>query len=1285
MTTQADSKFISVLKHLPQAASVVVIMVGLLVLLGWTFDIEILKSIIPGIVTMKANAAVAFVLAGASLWLQVGKVRLSAWARRLAQACALIVAVIGLLTFSQYLFGWKLEVDELLFRDSAGAVATSHPGRMSPNSALSFLLVGLALLVGQVETRRGNRAAQIFILAAAFISLFTLIGHAYGAETFFGYAYRASALDGVPTYTQMALHAALAFLILCAGLLAAHPERGLVKIITSKTVGGLTARRLLLVSLVIPPLLGWLAIIGLRARLYDTAFETALFVMANVVVLVTLVWLNARSLDRIEAERNRAGEALREGEERYRIVAETASDAIITIDEESLILFINTAAEKIFGYRVEEMMGRQLTMLMPEYLRHVHRAGIKRYVETGQRHISWEAVELPGLHKSGKEISLELSFGELIRNGKLLFTGVVRDITERKRVERRLATQYTVTRILAESSTLNEAMPKILRAVGESLGWETGVLWRVDREVGVLRCVETWHMPMMAVNEFVEASKRQAFLLGVGLPGRVWESGKPAWITDIIVDDNFPRAPFAEKEGLRGGFAFPVMLGQEILGVMEFFSSEVREPDESLLEMMATIGSQIGQFIERVRSETELQASEHRYRYLADSMPQILWTARPDGYLDYCNRRWVEYTGMTLEQTEGWGWQPAIHPDDVERCLRRWARAVQMGEAYEIEYRFRRAEDGAFRWHLGRAVPMRNERGEIVKWFGSATDIDDRKRAEDSLRLIAEASAMLASSLDYETTLRNVAQLAVPRLADWCVVHIASEDGKIQQLAAAHRDASKLEMLRELNKRYPSGLETAHGYRRVVQTGQPELIPEIVDSLLAEVSHDEEHLRLLRGLGLKSTLCVPLTARGRTLGAITFATAESGRIYNSSDLALAEDLAHRAANAVDSARLYQEAQAANRTKDEFLAVLSHELRTPLTPIIGWVHMIRAGMLRAEELERGLAVVEKNSQALTRLINDLLDMSAIMSGKMRIEKLPVPLDGAIKEAVETVRPLAELRDIKLEAHFYEDQTVIVHGDRTRLVQTFWNILANAIKFSDDHQRVRLTCEASEREARVIIEDEGLGITPEFMPQIFERFRQADSSKTRIHGGLGIGLALVKSFVEAHGGSVTAESKGLGSGSRFVVRLPRLVPPVETKTSDAKATEAQTALNGKRVLVVEDATDTLEMLHKALKARGYHVTKCESGAEALSAAQSSTFDIIISDLGMPEMDGYELIRRLRALAHLSDVPAIALSGYATKRDIEQALDAGFDAHIAKPVDPTDLTRQMSELLEKADDKG
>ena len=301
-------------------------------------------------------------------------------------------------------------------------------------------------------------------------------------------------------------------------------------------------------------------------------------------------------------------EEMRAAAARTRVVMETISDAILTIDERSTILFANPSAAKTFGYGLEELIGANLTMLMPDYLRRVHEAGLARYVGTGERHINWEGVELPGLHRTGREMTLEVSFGEFVdERGRHFFTGVARDVTQRKRVERNLATQHELTRILAAAPTTQEAITWMLNAVCEGLGWEVGALWVIDRggDGGeTLRCVELRHSPGADLKEFERISTRRAFRRGEGLPGHVWETGRPEWFTDFA-EENFPRAPAAAREGLHGAFAFPVQARGELIGVMEFFSREVREADETLLATMANIGGQLGQVMERKRAEDE--------------------------------------------------------------------------------------------------------------------------------------------------------------------------------------------------------------------------------------------------------------------------------------------------------------------------------------------------------------------------------------------------------------------------------------------------------------------------------------------------------------------------------------------------------------------------------------------------------------------------------------------------------------------------------------------------------
>jgi PAS domain S-box-containing protein len=327
--------------------------------------------------------------------------------------------------------------------------------------------------------------------------------------------------------------------------------------------------------------------------------------------------------------------------------------------------------------------------------------------------------------------------------------------------------------------------------------------------------------------------------------------------------------------------------------------------------------SKVSVFIDLHRKTVDLQRASETLRErelaefrrnLAESMPQIVWTTRPDGRPEYFNQRWTDYTGVAGEDAVAGTGDSALHPDDRARTAERWRHCVATGEEYEIEHRFRRASDDSFRWHLSRGLPMRDEQGTIVGWVGTATDIDDQKRATEAQRFLVQASSVLGSSLDYRSTLTQVARLAVPDIADWCGVDILEEDGSTRQLAVAHSDPLKVAFAKELSERYPSDPSAPQGAAKAVQTGEAELVPLITDEMIEASARDELHLQLIRELGLRSYMCVPMVARGRTLGALTFVAAESGRVYGEADLELAEELARRAATAVDNAELYRRAE-----------------------------------------------------------------------------------------------------------------------------------------------------------------------------------------------------------------------------------------------------------------------------------------------------------------------------------------------------------------------------------------
>jgi len=648
-------------------------------------------------------------------------------------------------------------------------------------------------------------------------------------------------------------------------------------------------------------------------------------------------------------DRKKAEEALQDNEEQFRAVAETAPDAIITIDEGSSILFANQSTQKIFGYTLEELRGQQLTMLMPEYLRHLHQAGIKRFVKTGQKHIGWEAAELPGLHKDGREVPLEISFSEFVTKGKRRFTGIARDITDRKRAQ------------------------------------------------------------------------------------------------------------------------------------------------EALTE------------------------SEGQLRILADAVPQLVWMAEPDGHIFWYNQRWYEYTGTSPEQMEGWGWQSVHDPEVLPKVVERWRASIETGEPFEMEFPLKGA-DGVFRWFLTRVNPLRDSHGGIVRWFGTNTDVDGQRRTAEELR------------------------------------------------------------------------------------------------------------------------------------------------------------------------------EANRLKDEFLATVSHELRTPLTAILGWAHLLRSGQLDEQSATGALETIERNARAQSQLIDDLLDVSRIITGKLRLDVRQVDPASFIESAIEALRPAAEAKNVRIQK-VMDTGVVSVAGDPSRLQQVVWNLLSNAIKFTPKGGRVQVRLERINSHIEIAVGDTGAGIKPEFLPHVFERFRQADQKTTRQHGGLGLGLAIVRHLVELHGGTVQAESPGEGQGATFVVNLPivpvyqkgNLAERVHPAARDALPSyDCPERLEGLKVLVVDDEVDTRELFRAGISQCGAEVATAGSAQEALEAIEAERPDLLISDIGMPGEDGYELIRKVRALpaGRGGKIPAIALTAYARTEDRLRALRAGYQMHVSKPVELSELVAVMASLIGRSD---
>jgi PAS domain S-box-containing protein len=675
-------------------------------------------------------------------------------------------------------------------------------------------------------------------------------------------------------------------------------------------------------------------------------------------------------------------------------------------------------------------------------------------------------------------------------------------------------------------------------------------------------------------------------------------------------------------------------------------------------------------------------APDDRYRVISELTSDYAFAFRveADGsaQADWLNDAFTRVTGFTVDDLRAHGWLAMVHPED-RLAARRHARRLLAGAPDASEHRIV-TTTGEVRWLHSSARPVRDPAtGRITRIYGAAHDITERKRADAEraallarerqarsdaetaqrrFAFLAEASSLLSSSLDFDTTLANLAELAVTSLADWCAIYLVEPDG-VRLKTVAPADPAHREWARHLPARYPV---PSAGVLRVLGTGRSELLMEIDPERISALATDPQHQAVLRAL--RSSLCVPLVARGRTLGALVFASAESTRRYDAVDVTLAEDLARRAAQAVDNARLYREAQEADRRKDRFLALLGHELRNPLAAISAAGEVLKRLQSADGPGTQPQAIIERQTQNLARLVDELLDVSRIASGKITLARRTVDVNEVVRRSAEALGMPAGAGAPELLVDVGE-QPVLVDGDPIRLEQVVTNLLDNARKYTPARGRVRITVAAERGEARIHVADTGIGISPEVISRIFEPFAQGASPLQPGPGGLGLGLTLVRGLVERHGGRVTARSAGPALGSEFVVHLPLAAPGAPAPAAASPAAPPPAA--PRRILLVEDNADGREALRSLLELLGHHVQVAEDGHRGVELAFTARPDVGLVDIGLPGIDGYEVARRLRADPSGRDMLLVALTGYGQPEDERRALEAGFDAHLVKPVDP------------------
>ncbi len=618
---------------------------------------------------------------------------------------------------------------------------------------------------------------------------------------------------------------------------------------------------------------------------------------------------------------------------------------------------------------------------------------------------------------------------------------------------------------------------------------------------------------------------------------------------------------------------------------------------------------------------------------------------------------------------EGENYVEVVHPEDRERFRATIRETIHRTGWHRIEYRVL-WPDGSAHWLEARARVRRDAMGQAISLAGVCSDIHRGKQVQQDLQFLARASEQLAGLDDVPGTLDRIARLAVPHFADWCAIDLLQPDGTLQRVAAAHVNPAKAHLAHELARTFPADPDSPVGVWNVLRTQRGEMVEEITEESLAASVPDPELLDMLRRLGLYSYIGAPLAVRGRALGVITFISAESRRRYRPEDLALAEDLARRAAVALDNAQLLSALRESDRAKDVFLATLAHELRNPLAPIWNGLSIIRRARGDPARIEQVGEIIERQVGQLSRLVDDLLDVSRISTGKFALRKEPTNLVHVIGAAVETSRPHIEAAHHKLSITFPNEPTDLV-ADPARLAQVFSNLLNNAARYTRRGGRIEVAVEALPGELVVRVRDNGMGIAPDMLGKVFGLFTQARQPGEGRQGGLGIGRALVEGLVRLHGGRVEAASPGLDQGSEFTVRLPR-----SERAADGRAATAAPAAGpampagARRLLVVDDNEAAADTVAELLRMAGNEVDVVHDGGAAVERAQAFRPDVVLLDIGLPDISGYEVARRIRRLEGVRQPILIALTGWGQQQDKEAAARAGFDHHRTKPVDPARL---------------
>ncbi|MEC4816252.1 MAG: PAS domain-containing sensor histidine kinase [Scytonema sp. PMC 1069.18] len=1143
---QTNSCQVSSRSLVTRAASVIAIIVGCLVLLGWCFDLEYFKSFFSlSMVTMKPNTAMCFILSGLSLWLctkesgdrveqEVVSTSPPSFSSLFSKICTSAVFIIAGITLIEYVFGWNIGIDELLFHDSPNAVMTFHPGRMGLNTALNFLLISRAVdLLTHPKTSRSYWYAQVLTLISGLISLQAVIGYAYEVDVLYSFP---------SDSTGMPLHAVLVSVVLCAGILLTYPQQGLVKTVTNETYGGLLARRLLLAAIIVPLSLGWLILQGQRKGLYESAFAVCLLVVVLIVSFCVLIWESATALERLGQQRDVVKEALKANEEKLNSFVDANIIGILFGDVHGNVRKANDEFLRMVGYTRQDLEAnkiRWIDITPPEYYP-VDNEHIAEAREKG----ACTPYEKEYIRKDKRRIPVLVGY-TLVGEKREDSVAFILDLSDRKRAEQALRQSEERFRLALDN------IPDVF------------AIYDAHRR---LQFVNT-----AAINR-IQKPKEE-------LMGRTDEEIFP---TEVIA----PYLPTLIKaQETRKLQTIEVTIDLPNYGK---FTTEIKYlplvDDSGEIEQILAFTNDI---TEQKQVEENLRNQQKWLEDLLNLMPTPMLLIEPEtAKVTFANRAANQVAGGQFPKAESIEdyqnfyiiTDVAGNPIPVEQAPGIRVAHGERIEGFELDW----YTSAGVRSLLTFADTLPAMHGYPATCVFVFQDVTNLKQAEKALALgyrrlhllFSTASDLLSSQQPLALIHSLFGKLSEQIRLDVYFNYLVHEDKQILQLVSYSGVSEELAKKIKL-------LEFGQGICGTVAQERRFIALENVQEL------SDEKTEFIRSIGIKSYYSYPLIAQGQLLGTLAFGS-QTRIKFSQNEMGMMQAVCDQIAIAVERARLIaslqqqtEQLREANRMKDEFLAILSHELRSPLNAILGWAQLLRSRQkLDENQITKALETIERNAKAQKQLVEDLLDISRMIRGQLRLNIRTCNLVPVINAAIETVRFAAEAKELNLKFHLVDSEInqtnnreendkndnklaspkFSIAADAERIQQVIWNLLSNAIKFTPKGGQVDVRISMVNQEeaqtqrhknneelfphlpslhfpyVQIQVSDTGIGISPDFLPFVFDRFRQADSSTTRSYGGLGLGLAIVRHIVELHGGTVDVDSPGVGQGATFTVQLP-----------------------------------------------------------------------------------------------------------------------------------------------------